>query len=196
MSQVAKNGYPQQTALVAVGSNQGFGGKDQYLLIFWALRQIETAFDDVAEISRVYRTPAFPAGNGPDFANAVIRFRTRLPAGDVLQQLHRIEQDAGRERSRRWGPRTLDLDLLAMGDSILPDVETWTAWHDLPPALQLEKTPDRLILPHPRLQDRAFVLVPLCDVAPDWRHPVLGQTASVLCAALPQGARDEISPWT
>jgi 2-amino-4-hydroxy-6-hydroxymethyldihydropteridine diphosphokinase len=93
-----------------------------------------------------------------------------------LSRLHAIEARFGRERVRRWGPRTLDLDLLAYGELVLPDAVTQDRWRGLSPADQATQAPAELILPHPRLQDRAFVLVPLADVAPDWRHPRLGLT--------------------
>lgn len=124
-------------------------------------------------MSRLYTTPAFPAGSGPDFVNAVFSLTTDIGPETLLTILHEIESEAGRVREKRWGPRTLDLDLLAYGDLILPDLDVWTDWHDLPPEQQTEVAPDRLVLPHPRMQDRAFVLVPLADVAPTWVHPVL-----------------------
>jgi 2-amino-4-hydroxy-6-hydroxymethyldihydropteridine diphosphokinase len=109
-------------------------------------------------------------------------------------QLHDIETRFGRRRAQRWGMRTLDIDLLAMGDSVLPDADTQDRWRNLPPDAQIGATPGELILPHPRLQDRAFVLVPLADVAPDWVHPRLGLTVRDMLAALPQADRDAVKP--
>lgn len=90
--------------------------------------------------------------------------------------------------------RTLDIDLVALGDSVLPDADTQDAWRSMPPEVQARSAPDRLILPHPRLQDRAFVLVPLADVAPDWVHPRTGQTVAQMLAALPAADVAEVKP--
>ena len=84
----------------------------------------------------------------------------------------------GRQRVVRWGQRTLDLDLLAYGDEVAPDLAGYLQWRDLPLEAQSSAAPDQLILPHPRLQDRAFVLVPMADIVPDWRHPVTGHSTT------------------
>jgi len=160
-----------EIVLVALGANQG-DARQTVLSAFGALR---ACFGDVA-VSRMYQTPAFPAGAGPDFVNAACVFYSDLAAPDVLARLHRIEADFGRTRTQRWGPRTLDLDLIACGAQIAPDAAVFQQWRELPPDLQSLEVPDCLVLPHPRLQDRPFVLIPLADVAPHWRHPVLGQT--------------------
>ena len=137
-------------------------------------------------VSSLWRTPAYPPGSGPDYVNACALIDSDLPPQGVLEALHAIESARGRVRVQRWGARVLDLDLLGWGDAILPDRGTLDAWMTLAPDRQRTEAPDRLILPHPRLHQRAFVLVPLAEVAPDWVHPVLGQSV--------RSMRDALSP--
>ncbi|SDZ55597.1 2-amino-4-hydroxy-6-hydroxymethyldihydropteridinediphosphokinase [Jannaschia faecimaris] len=146
----------------------------------------------VIACSRLFRTPAWPPGAGPDFVNAAAVLSTSWSPGAVLDRLHRVEERHGRVRQRRWAPRVLDLDLLAAGQAIAPDVATFHRWMTLSADRQMVEAPETLVLPHPRLADRAFVLIPLLDVAPDWRHPVTGRTVRAMADALSAEKRREI----
>ncbi len=107
--------------------------------------------------------------------------------------LHQVEDAFGRERPSRWAQRSLDIDLIAYGGCVSPDRDTFLHWMNLPLERQMKEAPDQLILPHPRLQDRGFALIPLADVAPDWRHPVLGKTIKEMAEALSEGQKSEVS---
>jgi 2-amino-4-hydroxy-6-hydroxymethyldihydropteridine diphosphokinase len=145
-------------------------------------------------VSRFYTNPAFPAGNGNDYVNSVAELVSDKPEVELINDLHMVEGEFGRTREGRWAPRSLDLDLLSVGETVAPSREIWGDWYSLSLERQMSEAPEQLILPHPRIQDRAFVLVPLCDVAPDWVHPVLGRTARELCASLPAKDRDSVVP--
>lgn len=179
---------------IALGGNLPFNGKQPVTVMQDAITTIGGIGLKLRSVSRLFATPCFPAGAGPDYVNAVAELETPLDAPEILAILHGVEAEFGRERQGRWTGRTLDLDLIAHGDSILPDRATWNRWHDLPPDQQARTAPEQLILPHPRLQDRAFVLVPLMDIAPDWRHPVLGKTVAEMVAALPRSEIDAVRP--
>ena len=148
----------------------------------------------IRAVSRFFATPCFPAGAGPDYVNAAVCVGFDMSPAELLTTLHKLEHDFGRERRERWGMRTLDLDVLAIGQFVLPDPDTQRHWQTLPAGAQAGAVPDQLVLPHPRLQDRAFALVPMTDIAPGWVHPVLGETAAGLCAALPRSEIDAIRP--
>lgn len=115
------------------------------------------AAENVAVLNRSswWRSAPLPASDQPDFINGVAEIGTTLSAHDLLLQLHRIETICGRVRQQRWEARTLDLDLIDYRGEIVPE--------------------GTLVLPHPRLQERLFVLLPLQEIAPNWRHPVTGR---------------------
>ena len=124
-------------------------------------------------VSRFYRTPAWPDPHDPEFVNAVAEVMTELSPSELIARLHETERRFGRVRSTRNAPRTLDLDILDY-------------------AGRVEEGPP--VLPHPRMAQRAFVLVPLRDVAPGWRHPVSGAAIAQMIAALPAADREAIKP--
>lgn len=181
----APNATSLMMMLIALGSNiSGAAGAPQAVLAE-ALATMEDRGLRVARQSGWWRTPAHPPGSGPDFINAAAAVETALAPDSVLATLHEVEASLGRLRSRRWEPRVCDLDLLGAGALVLPDRATVRAWMAVPPEVQVEQAPDRLILPHPRLHERGFVLAPLAEVAPDWVHPVLGLAVLELLERLP-----------
>ena len=183
-----------QTMLIALGGNlPGPEGSPAASLVR-AVAEIAAAGLAVRAVSRFFATPCFPAGAGPDFVNAAIAVATELDPRAVLDRLHGIEAAMGRVRAQRWQERPIDLDLIAAGDLLLPDAETHRHWRDLPLQDQRRLAPDRLILPHPRLADRAFVLVPLADIAPDWVHPVTGRSVTAMLGDLSPQDRAEVRP--
>jgi 2-amino-4-hydroxy-6-hydroxymethyldihydropteridine diphosphokinase len=126
--------------------------------------------------SRLMRSRPVGGGRQPDFLNAVVMIEARLPPAALLRRLKQLERAAGRRPGRRWGPRPLDIDILDYAGRRLG----WPGGQG-----------SRLTLPHPQMHRRAFVLAPLTDVAPHWRHPVLGATAQALLRRLGgQGQRD------
>ncbi len=130
----------------------------------------------VLRCSSFYRTPAIAYDVQPPYVNAVAVVAAALPALDLLAALHRLEAQFGRVREVRWAPRSLDLDLLDHEGQIVTspaDEEGGESRLTLP-----------LALPHPEIDKRGFVLVPLAEVAPEWRHPVSGATAATLLERL------------
>lgn len=185
---------PHQDILIALGGNASLRNQGPKETINQSLERLQSSGLFLVALSALYRTPAFPAGSGAEFVNAAALLRSDMAPLDILRLLHNVETGFGRNRKTRWGSRTLDLDLLAVGASVLPDKQTNDYWRALPLADQMERAPETLVLPHPRIQDRAFVLVPLCDVAPDWKHPVIDRTVRQMLSDLPKPDRDAVQP--
>jgi 2-amino-4-hydroxy-6-hydroxymethyldihydropteridine diphosphokinase len=160
------------SAFIALGSNMPFDGLSAPRVLARAVAAMQSAGLAPRALSGVWETPAWPPSDQPDYCNAVAELD---PAGlspqPLYERLRAIELNFGRERRERWAARTLDLDIVALDGF----VGTFGA----------------ITLPHPRMHKRSFVLAPLAEIAPEWRHPVHGKTAAELLAALPgeQGYR-------
>ena len=171
--------------IIAAGGNIPSDAGSPTRSVIKSIHQIKAKHVLIRSVSRFFLTKAYPAGSGPDYVNAAFVLSCDLSPDEVMRRLSEVEQDFGRQRSARWGQRTLDLDMIGCGTTVRPDHATQTRWRNLSVAQQQRETPADLILPHPRIQDRAFVLVPLCDICPDWQHPVLKKTVREMCQALP-----------
>ena len=180
--------------LIALGSNLPQPEGDPTANLKRALKELAGEGLVIRAVSRFYETPCFPPGAGPDYINAVVLVTGEKPPKDVLETLHKVESRMGRTRETRWGMRTVDLDLVAVDDAVLPDIETVQSWIDLASDQQTLRAPDQLILPHPRLSDRAFVLIPMLDIMPDWKHPLTGLTTAQMLAALPEPDKASVRP--
>jgi len=153
--------------LIALGSNlpsRAGGPRETLQAALHALGEHGIA---VNAVSPFYETPAWPDPNDPRYVNAVALVTSALAPRKLMERLQMIETSLGRERSVRNAPRTLDLDVVDCDGRV----------EEGPP-----------VLPHPRMHSRAFVLLPLFDIVPNWHHPVSGESVTTLIANVPGGA--------
>ena len=152
---------------IAVGANMS--NPKQTLLQL--PRRLDKIGVKVQAASSLWRNPAWPAGHGyPDYLNGVLSVSFDGTALELLSLLHKLEHDAGRVRLEKNAPRPLDLDIIDFRGQV--------------------KATARLTLPHPRMHSRAFVLLPLAEIAPQWQHSQTGLTIMELLARLPLADMD------
>ena len=148
-------------AYIGTGSNMG----DRKAYLDQAVRALDDREDSrVEKVSGFIETPPYGVTDQADFLNGCLKLKTLLYPGELLEELGRIEKDAGRERIIHWGPRTLDLDIIFYDDLV---------WEE-----------DELCIPHVEMHKRRFVLEPLSEIAPYKRHPVYGKTVKEMLAEL------------
>lgn len=144
------------TTYLALGTN--IGDRASYLNA--AVEAVSRKIGTVEQISSIYQTAAWGVENQADFYNQVIEVKTTLLSLKLLEVCQAIEQELGRVRKEKWGPRVIDIDILSYDNQII-------------------KSPD-LTVPHPLMQARNFVLVPLQEIAEDWIHPIYKKSIGLL----------------
>jgi 2-amino-4-hydroxy-6-hydroxymethyldihydropteridine diphosphokinase len=158
-------------AYLGLGANLG----DPLKQLAEALQRLNAAEEvEVTRVSTFYRNPPLGPPGQPWYVNAAARVRTRLGPEELLRLLQQVETAMGRVRGERWGPRLLDLDLLLYNGEVI-------------------FSPD-LVVPHPEMHHRAFVLAPLAEIAPQAWHPVLQKSAGDLLAELDPADRAALQP--
>ena len=156
---------------LSLGSNMG----DSPVLLQSALERVDQLPETrVSRASRFYETEPWGELNQPAFLNIAAEIETELAPLELLNAAKQIEVDLGRQPGPRWGPRALDIDLILWGEQVVYD--------------------DALTIPHPRFRQRAFVLAPLCDIAPEARDPITGRTVRQLRDAA--GVTGKVLPLT
>jgi 2-amino-4-hydroxy-6-hydroxymethyldihydropteridine diphosphokinase len=157
--------------VIALGANLDSPAGPPAATIAAALDALAKNGLKIEAVSAFFATPAWPDPTDPPYVNAVARVGSAPMPAELMDILHQIESAYGRTRSEKNAPRTVDLDLI--------DYEG-----------RVEEGPPTL--PHPRMAQRAFVLIPLSDIAPEWRHPATGLSVGELIAALPEESRAAI----
>lgn len=156
--------------IIALGSNLSDGFASVVALLEAAVLRLEGVGFRVVRRSAWWRSASWPDPTRPSYLNGVAIVETQLAPAETLVALRRLEADFGRKRGEPNAPRTLDLDLIAHGRTVADDEAAG------------------LILPHPRAAERRFVMGPLAEIAPQWRHPSLGLSAQALARTAPVGA--------
>ncbi len=145
-------------------------------VLMQAIEDMTASSINVLQCSDFYETEPVPKSDQPWYVNAVISVETVLDPEALLDVLHSLEYGLGRRRRDRWEARIIDLDLLCYDDQVFPSIDDWRREKE-------DQDPNKFFLPHPRLHERHFVLQPLAEIAPDWRHPVLGKTVHEFIAS-------------
>jgi 2-amino-4-hydroxy-6-hydroxymethyldihydropteridine diphosphokinase len=175
----SQDGRSVRRVLIAVGANMSGRWGSPRQSIARALRELSRIGARIVRVSHFYLTAPIGPGRQARYLNGVLLADTHLAPAALLRAAKRIEREAGRRLGAHWGPRPLDIDILDYAGCKL-------GW----PSRSRQR--GRLVLPHPELHKRAFVLVPLLDVVPAWCHPVLGTSARSLLARLSPKSRASV----
>lgn len=147
--------------ILSLGSNKG----NRLLLLTKALAELEKCGWKIIKKSRVWETAPWGMRDQPRFLNMCVMTETELCLEDMIRLIKDIERRLGRKESKKWGPREIDIDIITVENTVLRS--------------------EQLSVPHPRMQDRAFVLVPLREIDPEFIHPVTKKTVDEMIGELP-----------
>ena len=178
--------------LISYGANIAgpFGNPKETLSV--VLDELERQKLEIIQNSGLYSSLAFPDPQEPKYLNGCLELDAKCSVKDLLVQLKQIEIKMGRRKSSRWSSRICDLDILSCGKMVLPSKDIFYQWCKMPIKKQMMTKPSQLLLPHPRLQDRAFVLMPLMEVAPSWIHPVFNLSVREMYDSLPIDKKESV----
>lgn len=158
------------STFILLGSNLG----DRADNLRYAQQEISRSIGEIVTVSSIYKTAAWGKTEQPDFYNQVIEISSILTPEKMLSGILEIEKNAGRIRDAKWGPRILDIDILFYRDVVI--------------------STEALVIPHPRIPDRKFTLLPLAEIAGDLKHPITGRTVNEMLAACADDLRVEKVP--
>ncbi len=176
---------------LALGSNLSYGDMQPIDVVKAAIVALKDAGLNGVRVSFFYRTAPVPKSDQPDFINCVVIGHVSHSALEMLEICQSIEISFERDRAVRWGARTLDIDILNYDGQVYPSLDEW---HVLASNVSPDTEMPKLVLPHPYMHARAFVLKPLSDVVPLLRHPVYNRTVDDLYSDLPDEDRAGVIP--
>lgn len=178
-----------RTFMLGLGANLSFGTFGPQQTLVAAVAKLKAEGLSITAQSGFYETEPQPKSDQPNFINCVIVGQTAIEPRDLLALCQLVETEFGRERSARWSARTLDIDILDFDGQITPNE---AAWNKLAMSDGATTAMPELALPHPRLHQRAFVLVPLHELAAGWQHPVYQHTVSDMLKGISPPERDTV----
>jgi len=173
-------------AVIGIGGNLASAYGDATMTVAAAISRLQDSMT-VLNVSSFYKTAPLPISDQPDYINAAVVIQTTESAQTLLLSLQAIENEMGRKRAVRWGARTLDLDLLAYDDVILPDEHQWKIVAGDAAGGEVRD----IVIPHPRLHKRAFAALPFAEIYPMWHHPILTRPINAIAEELSKAQKIE-----
>ena len=180
---------------LALGSNMSGPMGEPVKTLNAALRMLADINLVITAKSRWWKSTAFPNVTDPEYINGVVEIYFGKSPNELLKALKNLENELGREPASRWDSRIIDLDILSYDNQVFPSQTEFLKWAKLPLTEQLTMTPKILILPHPRIQDRLFVLEPLHEITKSWIHPVFHLTVKEMLEKRSKLEKNTLKPF-